>query len=301
MTSCNEDSDTTPPAEENVEGVVILDPADMKESAVIPLTSDELRILRRVPDYFDESWKNGHKEAAESLNKEIKDQTMGYDNMRLLFHVSLPDEARSAYNEEQWKSTLPSYFDLIRNAQKKLSIPAEEIHQYNVQRGQRGEELLTDCSIFFTARLSGNVTITADKDLFGIGAGEDLSAHFAVEGAANCLPQGPLPDYKVLFENLSTSRPTAIPAFFASETWLMRNYMFWMKDTPEEKYDELTFTITLPVICDFWRDYYANKLPEVKREGQMLTASVAVRFNQKSDFETQIIQRGIYAATLWWY
>ncbi len=281
-------------------GVMILDAADIKGRYAFPLTSDELRMLRRVPPYFEGRWKKEHQHHADSLSLEIKKQMMDYGNMRLLYHISLPTEP-VAYDHEQLESSQP-FYDLVKNAQKKIGIPHKELSDSMFHRHLRGEDnSLSVTSTFFTARFNGNVTITADKELFGVGAGQDLSTHFGVEGACNCLPQGTLSDYSILFENFSTSRPTVVADFFAPNTWLTRNYVFWMKDLPEEKYDKVTFTITLPVACDYWRDFFAYRQSEMKHEERVLTLSFTVRFGQKSDFEEQINQRGIYPGNLWWY
>ena len=299
--ACSNDEPDNGYSGDNMEtSVIVCDAADIKGRYVFPLAADELRMLRRNPNYFEESWKEAHPHAADSLSLEIKNQTMGYDNMRLLFHIALPDETPT-YNKEQLESSR-QFYDLVRNAQRELRIPQEELSEINRQRSLHGEELLSGSSIFFTARFSGPVIITADKPLFGTEAGQDLSAHFGVEGAANLLPQGTLEDYSIRFEKFAP-RPTAVADFFASDTWLMRNYVFWMKDIPEETYDEVTFTITLPVTCDYWRDYFAYKLPEMEHETRMLTASATVYFGQKSNFEGEelILWAVNSPTTLWWY
>lgn len=109
----------------------------------------------------------------------------------------------------------------------------------------------------FTAYIDNGVTITCDKKLFNKEPGENLSQYFHAEGSANCLPIGREDPYLLFSFNEDISRSMTV--YFRKDAWLQRCYFFYFSEEPQEKYEELTFTLTVPVVRELITESMANR------------------------------------------
>lgn len=106
-------------------------------------------------------------------------------------------------------------------------------------------------SAFSTCKTRGEIVITADKTLFGIAPGENLSERFVITSAD---PQfrAYFPSFDVIDTDQSCLGLSA-KAFFVADMALchMRQnsglYEIAFSEIPSEDYEEITFTINLPV------------------------------------------------------
>jgi hypothetical protein len=106
----------------------------------------------------------------------------------------------------------------------------------------------------FTAYINGDITISCDKKLFGKEPGEDISQYFNVYGTANCVPIGR--ENPTVLYNFEEEKPKAISELMQKDTWLQRYFYFYFREIPEEKYDTLTFKITIPITREHYTRYF---------------------------------------------
>lgn len=134
---------------------------------------------------------------------------------------------------------------------------------------------------FFAAYVNGKVTLTCDKALFGKGAGENLSEHFHIYSVARCMPVGIESPY--LLYNFCDELPIYMSEYFPKETWIQSLYYLDMPVAPEEKYDELTFHITMPIKKESIRRSIAQGANGVDKPMQMIDevyeADCLIKFN----------------------
>jgi len=109
----------------------------------------------------------------------------------------------------------------------------------------------------FTAYTNGEVSITCDKTLYGEEPGTNLSEHLSVISMIECLPVGVV-DSKLLY-SFGDEIPTKMSKLFVNEAWLRPEYYLEFINQPSEKYDELTFYLTMPVILEHTRAYAVAK------------------------------------------
>lgn len=105
-----------------------------------------------------------------------------------------------------------------------------------------------------TAYINGEVSITCDKTLFGEAPGTNLSKYFTVYDTCPCIIIG-RENPKFLY-NFGEELPKDMQSFFANDTWLQHSYWLEFTEHPSEKYDNLTFYMTLPMIRQHSREYY---------------------------------------------
>lgn len=121
----------------------------------------------------------------------------------------------------------------------------------------------------FTAYVNGKVTITCDKVLFGKEAGEDLSEHFRIKPVdLDFMPVGIESPY--LLYNFYDDLPKYMNEFFVEESWINDVYYLDMPVAPEEKYDELTFHLTMPIKKESVRRSIAQGANGVDKPMQMI-------------------------------
>lgn len=146
------------------------------------------------------------------------------------------------------------------------------ISQFMVEEYDRWKyktKSLIEWPIFASAYINGEVSITCDKVLFGENPGTNLDKYFSVnkfyaendqfiENAGfNCLPIG-IENPKMLY-NFGEEIPSDMDKFFVKGTWLQRKYYLQFKELPTEKYDELTLSVTFPMIREHVRNYAVAK------------------------------------------
>ncbi|MDO4477385.1 MAG: hypothetical protein Q4B93_05470 [Clostridia bacterium] len=137
---------------------------------------------------------------------------------------------------------------------------------------------------FYSAYTDGEVTLTCDKKLFGEEPGTNLTKYFTVFGAYYCLPIG-IENTK-MYCNFGEQMPETLDKFFLSkETWLRDDYKLKFTQNPQEKYDSLTFTITMPIIREHVRDYvaaqYFGKEPDSLFTHRVFKSDCLIKFDWK--------------------
>ena len=119
----------------------------------------------------------------------------------------------------------------------------------------------------FTAYTNGEVSITCDKVLYGEEPETNLDKYFSVNKVfvesgyiienRECLPVG-IENPKMLY-NFGEEIPSDMDKFFVKGTWLQPQYYLQFKELPTEKYDELTLSVTFPMIREHVRNYAVAK------------------------------------------
>ena len=295
--SCNDDDNS--PSKDNMPQNCFVEFRRITGTTGYSMDEGEMWMLMHEPGAYDERSRKAHPEYYDSVRSSIKHRPMAYENMRIVFHsVVSMDEPSWTWSDEERKY-MGKYYDLTVKNTEKLSLSNQQWNEINAKRAAEGKDL-AQLATFFNARIAGNVVVTADKTLFAMPAGQDLSSHFLVQGPSTCLPQGPMTAPKCLFWHTDEVEPKATSEFFVPDTWLQRNYAFWLKDIPEEQYDELTFTVSLPVVRDNWVRYFADDSSQQTERQKTLTATITVRFKRMSDFEQQLELRSKESADLLW-
>ena len=137
---------------------------------------------------------------------------------------------------------------------------------------------------FLTMYINDMVTITCDKELFGKEAGLNLSPHFALTYCSNeGLPGGVIgKETPRMLYDWGERMPTELDRFFLKGSWLQREYYIKFLDIPEEKYDELTLTVNIPLKDAKWWEYYQEqyqgKTPELEIVERNLRADCKLLF-----------------------
>ena len=142
-------------------------------------------------------------------------------------------------------------------------------------------ELVIAWPCFWTAYNNGEVTITCDKVLFGEEPGTNLSQYFNISGNGHCMPVG-IENPKMLY-NYGEELPSLMCDFFKKEVWLEDEYCMSFVTEPEEKYDELTFSLTMPLklehVYEYSRDVYNTGKAEMKFTEKTYISNCTVKFN----------------------
>ena len=283
LSACSDDEKSQP--QTSVPPMCMIDANRIETTFGYAIDSCDLWLLKNEPYYFDKESRAQHKAYYDNIGQEIKHQPLGYRNLRLLLCTRTSTEPERAAQNESEQEALDRYYDFLHDVSRKILLPEDAAERLKKEWEKEGIfDVLAD-PIFFTARFTGDVTITADQKLFGEKAGTDLSRYFCVEAPSLCLPQGTLTDFKFLSFYEKPMSPTPICEYFANGTWLQKNYAFQFRDIPEEIYETVNITITLPIECDMWRDFYLSGQTDLSRKSRTVRARFAIRLGEYSDFE----------------
>jgi hypothetical protein len=148
---------------------------------------------------------------------------------------------------------------------EKSSFIYEDFKRYNEGSRQAG------WPSYFTAYINGEVTITCDKTLYGEQPGTNLSSHFYIYASSECMPVG-VEEPKLLY-HFGEEIPTTMSDFFVEGSWFQYLYILSLIGEPDERYEELTLSITIPLTVEHVRDYVAAKYKGANIE-PILTKSV---------------------------
>lgn len=110
----------------------------------------------------------------------------------------------------------------------------------------------------------GDIRIKADKTLFGIEPGGDLSSHFKMIYSPELFVK--FPTYEIV-KGCGESNPEELSNWQGALLSYMWDYVIKVKDSPTERYDYMTFTIEVDVL-----------LPDNKM--QTISNSVTVQFEE---------------------
>lgn len=135
--------------------------------------------------------------------------------------------------------------------------------------------------VLFTAFINGDLTITCDKTLFGEKPGTNLLPYFSVFSQSPCLPIG-VENPKFLY-NFGETISTEATKFFAKETWLQPEYYLQFAKIPDEKYEELTLCISIPMTIEHTRDIAVSKYKGVELDQKfteaVFSSKCQIKFN----------------------
>ena len=208
----------------------------------------------------------------------IHDPEAPFDNystmqLKLDFEDSFDKEKfmeENRLNDREWyelKDTLKTYY------RRRTAFIQKELENYDKNR---------QWFLHYTAYINGEVTVTCDKTLYGKASGENLAQYFKVEPKAWITPRG-IEKTKLtcIFDRNS---PKRINEFFTKETWTDVKYILRFDSIPEEKYDELKLTVTMPLKLENTHKYILNKLKGIDENVEMtdktVSASFTARFKQ---------------------
>ena len=134
---------------------------------------------------------------------------------------------------------------------------------------------------FYTAYTNGEVTITCDKTLFGEAPGTNLTNHFVIYGSNGCIPVG-IESSKLSYKFFDDPA-TLMSERFPVGVWLQPKYTLQFQTFPEEKYDSMTLSLTMPMIIEHTREYavatYKGKNQTPKFTEEVFTAECPIKFN----------------------
>lgn len=166
---------------------------------------------------------------------------------------------------------------------RKSSFIVEEYEKYRYDN-----PLVAEWPILFTAYTNGVVSIACDKVLFGEEPGVNLDKYFNVNryygvhdmfvenAGSRCLPIG-IENPRMLY-NFGEEIPHEMDKYFVKGTWLQPKYYLQFKELPTEKYDDLTLTVTFPMIREHVWDYAVAKY-----RGENITAAKLTEVVFKAD------------------
>lgn len=268
---------------------ILDDPENLGATFCYVLDTTDFQMLDSMPQYyFPEKWYDAHKPFYDSISALVKHEPLNYGNLCILLcqgRVGLMDA-----NELQKDNWAQSQFKkLVEDACSRLTYTPEEkwkLHKFGPDATKYDTLFANRYSLcrFSTARHTGNFTIKADKTLFGKPAGTDLSKHFLVKGENKCMPQGTLDNFSQVFWYDQDEPEMNARQFFAKDTWLQEEVLLWLAEIPEEKYDNITFSIQMPAICEYRKRFFRENLAEVPVMENVYEYECKVTFGQKSTF-----------------
>lgn len=134
---------------------------------------------------------------------------------------------------------------------------------------------------FYTAYVNGEVSITCDKTLFGQESGKNIGKFFKLGAPTDYMPIGI--DQPQLLYKSGDKLPDNVADFFPMHSWVLDRYWLTLHSIPEEKYDELTFKFTFPMITEYSYKYNLSKFrgidEELIRKEEIFEAECLVKFN----------------------
>ena len=132
----------------------------------------------------------------------------------------------------------------------------------------------------FTAYATEDITITCDKVLFGEQPGTNLTSHFALRSDVFCVPVE-VEEPKLLYGFGET--PTRMSDLLVKGAWLQNEYYMEFAEQPAEKYDELTLSLSCPMLLEHTRDLAAAKYKGTelasKYSEKVFTSKCLIKFN----------------------
>lgn len=133
----------------------------------------------------------------------------------------------------------------------------------------------------YTAYTKGEISITCDKTLFGEQPGTNLTSHFTVLTVSYVLPVG-IENPKLLYYS-EKDIPTNMAERFVDGVWLEGCYYFKFSEQPSEKYEELTLSISIPMVLEHIRKYAVEKYkggnPDKIFTDSVFNAECLIKFN----------------------
>ena len=158
---------------------------------------------------------------------------------------------------------------------KTKTKPLQDAHKKSIKEGIHYPWIK-----FYTAYINGEVQITCDKTLFGKEKGENLAQFFDVVSDQLYMPHGI--ENPTLTYMLDKDVPKTVDKLLTEETWLEPSCIIKFDSIPEEKYNELTFRITIPIKMEHTYEYVMDKFKgreaELKTSEKTFSAEYKARF-----------------------
>jgi len=160
----------------------------------------------------------------------------------------------------------------------------KEVNNYTEQRGYASQS-------YYYAGIREAGRIYADCVFFGREAGANLADVMVVDFPQTDKVSVSYPDFQVYKDYNKEASPTTFAEYFKSGTALpflnYEEFRVFFGQMPPEVYDEVTFTIEIPIECEYMQqiiygkdypeEYYEQGLVE-RNENRVLRGSVTVRF-----------------------
>lgn len=137
--------------------------------------------------------------------------------------------------------------------------------------------------MFFTGYVNGDVAISCDKTLFGQQPGTNLSKFFKISSGLTCLPLGR--ENPEMLYTFGDSLPQRMSDFLQKDTWLGQHYWLEFLEEPNERPDEITFTLSFPVTIERVREYLSSISKGNNAELQTSDVSHVKQCTVKFDWE----------------
>lgn len=266
------------------------DPENLGRTFCYVLDTTDFQILVNYGTYyFRDSSNMYHSYDYSHIDSTAEHAPLNYGNFCILLcQERAGTDVASELQKDNWAQS--QFAKLVESARSELTYTPEEkrtSHQFAPGATARDSIFLKGYSWcrFNIARHTGNISITADKTLFGKAPGTDLSEHFLVRGENACLPQGALDNFSMVF-NYGQKQPRLnAKEFFAKDTWLQEEVVLWLADIPEEQYDYVDFTIQMPATCEYYKKFFRENLAEVPVKEEVIKYRCIVPFGKVSTFD----------------
>ena len=266
------------------------DPENLGRTFCYVLDTTDFQILVNYGTYyFRDSSNMYYSYDYNHIDSTAQHAPLNYGNFCILLcQERAGTDVASELQKDNWAQS--QFAKLVESARSELTYTPEEkrsSHQFAPGATAKDSLFLQGYSWcrFNIARHTGNISITADKTLFGKAPGTDLSEHFLVRGENACLPQGTLDNFSMIF-NYGQKQPRLnAKEFFAKDTWLQEEVVLWLADIPEEQYDYVDFTIQMPATCEYYKKFFRENLAEVPVKEEVIKYRCIVPFGKVSTFD----------------
>ena len=251
-------------------------------------TSQLTRLGENVPDDFllNSPASNGIQfTGAEEISNQLSVTCIGEDQ--------LPHTPRS------WEDIIISYGAVLHKTVFVVDVPSTENDKYRAFIANKGKHVVSLIDSlemqewgypnYIYAGIVEGAQIYADRPLFGRETGASLNEFFSVQ--PNSYFRVTYPDYLVAeYRSPVEGRyRCSFDSFHAKGTALTFCNLLMLDKRPSEQYEEITFTIEIPIECEYMQQivygedypesYYEQGLVE-RNENRVLRGSVTVRFDE---------------------
>ncbi len=196
--------------------------------------------------------------------------TLEYNFFRESYQSKLME--KEGLNFRGWYSFIDSTYVYFKTKTK----PLQDAHKKSIKEGIHYPWIK-----FYTAYINGEVQITCDKTLFGKEKGENLAQFFDVVSDQLYMPHGI--ENPTLTYMLDKDVPKTVDKLLTKETWLEPSCIIKFDSIPEEKYNELTFRITIPIKMEHTYEYVMDKFKG--REAELKTSEKTFYAEYKARFK----------------
>ena len=226
-------------------------------------------------------------------------QLTGAEEISNSLTVACIGDDELSHMPSSWNEMILSYG--AKNSQVDFSVnnPSAEFYKYSSFVSEKGKHVvaLIDSLGFkddgypnlIYAGIKEGARIFANKTLFGNNAGTSLNEYFLVK--PYLAYSVTFPDYYVKESHFSEGKDyrCGFSEFHAKGNALTFCNFLTLKECPSETYSEITFTIEIPIECEYMQQViYGEDYPESyyeqgfveRNENRVLRGSVKVKFNK---------------------